>query len=47
MDILIVYILDVFTTYESCLALIWLRVVLYALHDLNYNLKVVIVTIVI
>ena len=39
--------LDVFTTYDSCLTLIWLRVVLCALHELNYNLKVVILAIVI
>ena len=34
--------LDVFTTYDSCLKLIRLHVVLCALHELNYNLKVVI-----
>ena len=48
MNILIVCILlDVFTTYDSCLTLIRLHVVLCALHDLNYNLKVVILAIVI
>ena len=39
MSILIVCnLLDVLTTYDSCLRL---RVVLCALHELNYNLKVV------
>ena len=38
-DILIVCILDVFTTYGSCLTFIRLTVVLYALHEPNYNLK--------
>ena len=38
MDILTVSIQDVFTTYDSCLC---------ALHELNYNLKLVIVAIVI
>ena len=47
MDILIVRILDVFTTYDSCLTLIWLHVVLCALHELNCNIKVVIMAIVI
>ena len=42
MDILIVYILDAFTTYDSCLTLIWQHVVLCVLHGLNYNLKAVI-----
>ena len=46
-DILIVFILDVFTTYGSCLTLIWLTVVLCALHEPNYNLKAIIVAIVI
>ena len=46
-DILIVYILDVFTTYGSCLTLIRLTVVLCALHEPNYNLKAIIVAIVI
>ena len=46
-DILIVCILDVFTTYGSCLTLIWLTVVLYALHEPNYNLKAINVGIVI
>ena len=45
MNILIVCkLLDVFTTYDSCLRL---HVVLCALHELNYNLKVVILAIVI
>ena len=43
MNILIVYnLLSVFITYDSCL-----HVVLCALHELNYNLKVVILAIVI
>ena len=42
-DILIVFILDVFTTYGSCLTLIPLTVVLCALHEPNYNLKAIIV----
>ena len=46
-DILIVFILDVFTTYGSCLTLIGLTVVLCALHEPNYNLKAIIVAIVI
>ena len=46
-DILIVFILDVFTTYGSCLTLIRLTVVLCALHGPNYNLKAIIVAIVI
>ena len=46
-DFLIVFILDVFTTYESCLTLIRLTVVLCALHEPNYNLKAMIVAIVI
>ena len=46
-DILIVCILDVFTTYGSCLTLIGLTVVLYALHEPNYDLKAIIVAIVI
>ena len=46
-DILIVFILDVFTTYGSCLTLIRLTVVLCALHEPNYNLKAIIVAIVI
>ena len=45
-DILIVFILDVFTTYGSCLTLIRLTVVLCALHEPNYNLKAIIVPIV-
>ena len=45
-DILIVFILDVFTTYGSCLTLIRLTVVLCALHEPNYNLKAIIVAIV-
>ena len=45
-DILIVFILDVFTTYGSCLTLIRLTVVLFALHEPNYNLKAIIVAIV-
>ena len=45
MNILIVCkLLDVFTTSDSCLQL---HVVLCALHELNYNLKVVILAIVI
>ena len=45
MNILIVYnLLGVFITYDSCLRL---HVVLCALHELNYNLKVVILAIVI
>ena len=48
MNILIVCKLqDVFTTFDSCLTLIRLHVVLCALHELNYNLKVVILAIVI
>ena len=48
MNILIVCILlDVSTTYDSCLTLIRLHVVLCALHELNHNLKVVILAIVI
>ena len=48
MNILIVCKLqDAFTTYVSCLTLIRLQVVLCALHELNYNLKVVILAIVI
>ena len=46
-DILIVCILDVFTIYGSCLTLIRLTVVLCALHEPNYNLKAIIVAIVI
>ena len=42
-----VFILDVFTTDGSCLTLIRLTVVLYALHEPNYNLKAIIVAIVI
>ena len=43
MNILIVCILlDVSTTHDSCLTLIRLHVVLCALHELNHNLKVVI-----
>ena len=45
-DILTVFILDVFTTYGSCLTLIRLTVVLCALHEPNYNLKAIIVAIV-
>ena len=45
-DILIVFILNVFTTYGSCLTLIRLTVVLCALHEPNYNLKSIIVAIV-
>ena len=45
MNILIVCkLLDVFTTHDSCL---WLHVALCPLHELNYNLKVVILAIVI
>ena len=44
--ILIDFILDVFTTYGSCLKLIRLSVVLCALHEPNYNLKAIIVAIV-
>ena len=45
MNILIVcQLLDEFTTYDSCLRL---HVVLCALQELNYNLKVVILAIVI
>ena len=48
MNILIVCkLLDVNTTYDSCLTLIRLHVVLCTLHELNYNLKVVILAIVI
>ena len=48
MSILIVCkLLDVFTTYDSCSTLIWLHVVLCALHELNYEPKVVILAIVI
>ena len=46
-DILIVFILDVFTTYGSCLKIIRLTVVLCALHEPNYNLKAIIAAIVI
>ena len=42
----LVFILDVFTTYRSCLTLIRLTVVLCALHEPNYNLKAIIVAIV-
>ena len=45
-DILIVFILDVFTTYGSCLTIIRLTVVLCELHEPNYNLKAIIVAIV-
>ena len=45
-DILIVFILDVFTTYGSCLTLIRLTVLLCALHEPNYNLIAKIVAIV-
>ena len=44
---LLLYIVDVFTTYGSCLRLIQLTVVLCALHEPNYNLKAIIVAIVI
>ena len=44
-DFLIIFILDVFT-YGSCLTLIRLTVVLCALHEPNYNLKAIIVAIV-
>ena len=45
MSILIVCkLMDDFTIYDSCL---WLHDVLCALHELNYNLKVVILAIVI
>ena len=48
MNILIVCkLLDVFTTYDSCLTLMQLQVVLCKLHELNYNLKVVILAMVI
>ena len=40
-DILIVCILDVLTTYGSCLILLRLPVVLCALHEPDYNLKAV------
>ena len=43
--ILMVYILDVITTYENCL--MRLPVVFCAQHELNYNLKTVILAIVI
>ena len=46
LDILVVFILDVFTTYGSCLTLIRLTVVLCALNEPNYNLKAIIVSIV-
>ena len=46
-DILIVCILDVFTTYGSCLTLIRLTVVLCELYEPNYNFKAIIVAIVI
>ena len=39
--------LDVFTTYDSCLTLIQLHVVLCAFREFIYNLKVVILAIVI
>ena len=42
----LVFILDVFTIYGSCLTLIRLTVVLCTLHDPNYNLKAIIVAIV-
>ena len=42
----LVFILDVSTTYGSCLTLIRLTVVLCALHEPNYNLKAIIVAIV-
>ena len=42
----LVFILDVFTTYGSCLTLIRISVVLCALHEPNYNLKAIIVAIV-
>ena len=42
----IVFIMDVFTTYGSCLILIRLTVVLCVLHEPNYNLKAIIVAIV-
>ena len=45
--ILIVCILDDFTSHGSCLTLIRLTVVLCALHESNYNLKAIIVAIVI
>ena len=45
-DILIVFILDIFATYGSCLTLIRLTVMLCALHEPNYNLKAIIVAIV-
>ena len=48
MNILIVCkLLDVFTTYDSFLTLMRLYVVLCALHELNYDLKLVILAIVI
>ena len=43
----LVCILDDFSTYGSCLTLILLAVVLCALHESNYNLKAIIVAIVI
>ena len=46
-DILIVFILDVFATYGSCLTYIRLTVVLCALHEPNYNLKAIIVAFVV
>ena len=42
----LVFILDVFTTYGSDLTLIRLTVVLCVLHEPNYNLKAIIVAIV-
>ena len=45
--IFIVFILDNFTIYRSCLTLIRLNVVLCTLHKPNYNLKAIIVAIVI
>ena len=39
--------MNAFTTYGSCLTFIRLTVVLCALHEPNYNLKAIIVAIVI
>ena len=48
MNILIVCkLLDVFTAYDICFTLIRPHAVLCVLHELNYNLKVVILAIVI
>ena len=44
--IVFIQLLDFFTTYGSCLTLIRLTVVLCAVHEPNYNLKAIIVAIV-